>query len=144
MKARKRNIISFAICALFIAGLLAGSCYIKEGKQNAVVPVEGYNSKTQGEIKWAYDTVSGDSNSPAINVRIVGVYQEDGDTSKNITDDIYHPDKIPDGKKWKNHCLSQGRIVRKCRRRKQRFCFFSAPSTSPVQALSLTPRLVRG
>ena len=55
MKARKRNIISFAICALFIAGLLAGSCYIKEGKQNAVVPVEGYNSKTQGEIKWAYD-----------------------------------------------------------------------------------------
>lgn len=37
MKARKRNIISFAICALFIAGLLAGSCYIKEGKQNAVV-----------------------------------------------------------------------------------------------------------
>ena len=96
MKARKRNIISFAICALFIAGLLAGSCYIKEGKQNAVVPVEGYNSKTQGEIKWAYDTVSGDSNSPAINVRIVGVYQEDGDTSKNITDDIIIPDKIPE------------------------------------------------
>ena len=96
MKARKRNIISFAICALFIAGLLAGSCYIKEGKQNEVVPVEGYNSKTQGEIKWAYDTVSGDSNSPAINVRIVGVYQEDGDTSKNITDDIIIPDKIPE------------------------------------------------
>lgn len=96
MKARKRNIISFAICALFVAGLLAGSCYIKEGKQNAVVPVEGYNSKTQGEIKWAYDTVSGDSNSPAINVRIVGVYQEDGDTSKNITDDIIIPDKIPE------------------------------------------------
>lgn len=96
MKARKRNIISFAICALFVAGLLAGSCYIKEGKQNAVVPVEGYNSKTQGEIKWAYDTVSGDSNSPAINVRIVGVYQEDGDTSKNITDDIVIPDKIPE------------------------------------------------
>ena len=96
MKARKRSIISFAICALFVAGLLAGSCYIKEGKQNAVVPVEGYNSKTQGEIKWAYDTVSGDSNSPAINVRIVGVYQEDGDTSKNITDDIIIPDKIPE------------------------------------------------
>ena len=96
MKARKRNIISFAICALFVAGLLAGSCYIKEGKQNAVVPVEGYNSKTQGEIKWAYDIVSGDSNSPAINVRIVGVYQKDGDTSKNITDDIIIPDKIPE------------------------------------------------
>lgn len=96
MKAKKRNIISFAICALFVAGLLAGSCYIKEGKQNAVVPVEGYNSKTQGEIKWAYDTVSGDSNSPAINVRIVGVYQKDGDTSKNITDDIIIPDKIPE------------------------------------------------
>ena len=44
MKARKRNIISFAICALFVAGLLAGSCYIKEGKQNAVSKVEGKRS----------------------------------------------------------------------------------------------------
>ena len=57
MKARKRNIISFAICALFVAGLLAGSCYIKEGKQNAV---SGYAGTEQGDIIWEYDTVSGD------------------------------------------------------------------------------------
>ena len=57
MKARKRNIISFAICALFVAGLLAGSCYIKEGKQNAVT---GYAGTEQGDIIWEYDTVSGD------------------------------------------------------------------------------------
>lgn len=90
MKARKRNIISFAICALFVAGLLAGSCYIKEGKQNAVVPVKGYNSKTQGEIKWAYDTISGDNDSPAMNLRIVGIYQN-GDFSEKVTSDIVIP-----------------------------------------------------
>lgn len=103
MKARKRNIISFAICALFVAGLLAGSCYIKEGKQNAVVPVEGYNSKTQGEIKWAYDAISGDSDSPAMNLHIVGVYQN-GDFSKKITKDIVIPDKVPE-------CNEDGKII---------------------------------
>ena len=103
MKARKRNIISFAICALFVAGLLAGSCYIKEGKQNAVVPVEGYNSKTQGEIKWAYDAISGDSDSPAMNLHIVGVYQN-GDFSKKITNDIVIPDKVPE-------CNEDGKII---------------------------------
>ena len=70
MKVRKRNIISFAICALFIAGLLAGSYYIKEGKQNAV---SGYVAKEQGQIKWAYDTETGNSDSPARNVRVVGM-----------------------------------------------------------------------
>lgn len=103
MKARKRNIISFAICALFVAGLLAGSCYIKEGKQNAEVPVEGYNSKTQGEIKWAYDAISGDSDSPAMNLHIVGVYQN-GDFSKKITKDIVIPDKVPE-------CNEDGKII---------------------------------
>lgn len=103
MKARKRNIISFAICALFVAGLLAGSCYIKEGKQNAVVPVEGYNSKTQGEIKWAYDAISGDSDSPAMNLHIVGIYQN-GDFSKKITGDIVIPDKVPE-------CNEDGKII---------------------------------
>lgn len=103
MKARKRNIISFAICALFVAGLLAGSCYIKEGKQNAVVPVKGYNSKTQGEIKWAYDTISGDNDSPAMNLRIVGIYQN-GDFSEKVTNDIVIPDKVPE-------CDEDGEII---------------------------------
>ena len=103
MKARKRNIISFAICALFVAGLLAGSCYIKEGKQNAVVPVKGYNSKTQGEIKWAYDTISGDNDSPAMNLRIVGIYQN-GDFSEKVTNDIVIPDKVPE-------CNEDGEII---------------------------------
>ena len=103
MKARKRNIISFAICALFVAGLLAGSCYIKEGKQNAVVPVKGYNSKTQGEIKWAYDTISGDNDSPAMNLRIVGIYQN-GDFSEKVTNDIVIPDKVPE-------CNEDGKII---------------------------------
>ena len=103
MKARKRNIISFAICTLFVAGLLAGSCYIKEGKQNAVVPVKGYNSKTQGEIKWAYDTISGDNDSPAMNLRIVGIYQN-GDFSEKVTNDIVIPDKVPE-------CNEDGKII---------------------------------
>lgn len=100
MKARKRNIISFAICALFVAGLLAGSCYIKEGKQNAVT---GYAAKEQGQIKWEYDTISGDSNSPARNVHVVGEYQE-GDFATDITKDIVIPDKVPE-------CDSKGNII---------------------------------
>ena len=92
MKARKRNIISFAICALFVAGLLAGSCYIKEGKQNAV---SGYAGTEQGDIIWEYDTVSGDESSAARNVHIIGVYQ-DGKFSKKITKDIVIPDKVPE------------------------------------------------
>lgn len=100
MKARKRNIISFAICALFVAGLLAGSCYIKEGKQNAV---SGYAAKEQGQIKWEYDTISGDSNSPARNVHVVGEYQE-GDFATDITKDIVIPDKVPE-------CDSKGNII---------------------------------
>lgn len=100
MKARKRNIISFAICALFVAGLLAGSCYIKEGKQNAV---SGYAAKEQGQIKWEYDTISGDSNSPACNVHVVGEYQE-GDFATDITKDIVIPDKVPE-------CDSKGNII---------------------------------
>ena len=55
MKAKKRNIISFAICALFVAGLLAGSCYIKEGKQNAV---SGYAGTEQGDIIWEYQQIA--------------------------------------------------------------------------------------
>ena len=100
MKARKRNIISFAICALFVAGLLAGSCYIKEGKQNAVT---GYAAKEQGQIKWEYDTISGDNNSPARNVHVVGEYQE-GDFATDITKDIIIPDKVPE-------CDSKGNII---------------------------------
>ena len=100
MKARKRNIISFAMCALFVAGLLAGSCYIKEGKQNAV---SGYAAKEQGQIKWEYDTISGDSNSPARNVHVVGEYQE-GDFATDITKDIVIPDKVPE-------CDSKGNII---------------------------------
>ena len=100
MKARKRSIISFAICALFVAGLLAGSCYIKEGKQNAVT---GYAAKEQGQIKWEYDTISGDSNSPARNVHVVGEYQE-GDFATDITKDIVIPDKVPE-------CDSKGNII---------------------------------
>ena len=100
MKARKRNIISFAICALFVAGLLAGSCYIKEGKQNAV---SGYAAKEQGQIKWEYDTISGDSNSPARNVHVVGEYQE-GDFATDITKDIVIPGKVPE-------CDSKGNII---------------------------------
>ena len=103
MKARKRNIISFAICALFVAGLLAGSCYIKEGKQNAVSKVEGYEAKQQGKIKWEYNTVSGDSDSPAQNVHVLGIYK-DGDFSKEVTDDIVIPDKVPE-------CNSKGNII---------------------------------
>lgn len=103
MKARKRNIISFAICALFVAGLLAGSCYIKEGKQNAVSKVEGYEAKQQGKIKWEYNTVSGDSDSPAQNVHVLGIYK-DGDFSKEVTDDIIIPDKVPE-------CDSKGNII---------------------------------
>ena len=100
MKARKRNIISFAICALFVAGLLAGSCYIKEGKQNAVT---GYAGTEQGDIIWEYDTVSGDESSAARNVHIIGVYQ-DGKFSKEVTDDIIIPDKVPE-------CDSKGNII---------------------------------
>lgn len=100
MKARKRNIISFAICALFVAGLLAGSCYIKEGKQNAV---SGYAGTEQGDIIWEYDTVSGDESSAARNVHIIGVYQ-DGKFSKEVTDDIIIPDKVPE-------CDSKGNII---------------------------------
>lgn len=100
MKARKRNIISFAICALFIAGLLAGSCYIKEGKQNAVT---GYAGTEQGDIIWEYDTVSGDESSAARNVHMIGVYQ-DGKFSKEVTDDIIIPDKVPE-------CDSKGNII---------------------------------
>lgn len=100
MKARKRNIISFAICALFVAGLLAGSCYIKEGKQNAV---SGYAGTEQGDIIWEYDTVSGDESSAARNVHIIGVYQ-DGKFSKEVTDDIIIPDKVPE-------CDSKGKII---------------------------------
>lgn len=103
MKARKRNIISFAICALFVTGLLAGSCYIKEGKQNAVSKVEGYEAKQQGKIKWEYNTVSGDSDSPAQNVHVLGIYK-DGDFSKEVTDDIIIPDKVPE-------CDSKGNII---------------------------------
>ena len=88
---------------MFVAGLLAGSCYIKEGKQNAVVPVEGYNSKTQGEIKWAYDAISGDSDSTAINIHIVGVYQNEK-KKKKITNDIVIPDKVPE-------CNEDGKII---------------------------------
>ncbi len=94
MKARKRNIISFAICALFVAGLLAGSCYIKEGKQNAVVPVSGHESTEQGSVIWSYETEAGNSKSPALNVRIDSVYQ-DGKPSKKITENIVIPDKVP-------------------------------------------------
>lgn len=100
MKARKRNIISFAICALFVAGLLAGSCYIKEGKQNAV---SGYAGTEQGDIIWEYDTVSGDESSAARNVHIIGVYQ-DGKFSKKITKDIVIPDKVPE-------CNEDGKII---------------------------------
>lgn len=100
MKARKRNIISFAICALFVAGLLAGSCYIKEGKQNAV---SGYAGTEQGDIIWEYDTVSGDESSAARNVHIIGVYQ-DGKFSKKITKDIVIPDKVPE-------CNENGKII---------------------------------
>lgn len=100
MKARKRNIISFAICALFVAGLLAGSCYIKEGKQNAV---SGYAGTEQGDIIWEYDAVSGDESSAARNVHIIGVYQ-DGKFSKEVTDDIIIPDKVPE-------CDSKGNII---------------------------------
>ena len=100
MKAKKRNIISFAICALFVAGLLAGSCYIKEGKQNAV---SGYAGTEQGDIIWEYDTVSGDESSAARNVHIIGVYQ-DGKFSKEVTDNIIIPDKVPE-------CDSKGNII---------------------------------
>ena len=122
MKARKRNIISFAICALFVAGLLAGSCYIKEGKQNAV---SGYAAKEQGQIKWEYDTISGDSNSPACNVHVVGEYQE-GDFATDITKDIIIPDKVPE-------CDSKGNIIA-----------YHKVESIGAKALSLTPRLVRG
>lgn len=100
MKARKRNIISFAICALFVAGLLAGSCYIKEGKQNAV---SGYAAKEQGQIKWAYETETGNSDSPALNVRVVGMYQ-DGEFTTDIMQDIIIPDKVPE-------CDKKGNII---------------------------------
>ena len=100
MKARKRNIISFAICALFVAGLLAGSCYIKEGKQNAV---SGYAGKEQGQIKWAYETETGNSDSPALNVRVVGMYQN-GEFTTDIMQDIIIPDKVPE-------CDKKGNII---------------------------------
>lgn len=100
MKARKRNIISFAICALFVAGLLAGSCYIKEGKQNAV---SGYAAKEQGQIKWAYETETGNSDSPALNVRVVGMYQN-GEFTTDIMQDIIIPDKVPE-------CDKKGNII---------------------------------
>ena len=100
MKAKKRNIISFAICALFVAGLLAGSCYIKEGKQNAV---SGYAAKEQGQIKWAYETETGNSDSPALNVRVVGMYQN-GEFTTDIMQDIIIPDKVPE-------CDKKGNII---------------------------------
>ena len=103
MKARKRNIISFAICALFVAGLLAGSCYIKEGKQNAVVPVSGHESTEQGSVIWSYETEAGNSKSPALNVRIDSVYQ-DGKPSKKITENIVIPDKVPE-------CDEDGNVI---------------------------------
>ena len=85
---------------MFVAGLLAGSCYIKEGKQNAV---SGYAGKEQGQIKWAYETETGNSDSPALNVRVVGMYQN-GEFTTDIMQDIIIPDKVPE-------CDKKGNII---------------------------------
>lgn len=97
---KKKTVVSILACLLLITGLIASTSYNKRETTNAV---NGYNAKTQGEIKWEYETESGNSDSPAQNVRIIGVYQN-GDFAKEITSDIAIPDKVPE-------CDSKGNII---------------------------------